>query len=165
MAPLHSIRGRWTRRACFLLCLLPGGCASKGTVSGKITYQGQPLPSGTVLFVPENGPAVSGVISNGRYEVRGVVRGTARIGVQVPENVASAGPGFPPEFRREIPQGMGPPKDAALPPGVDPSVFDPAAQRSNLKTVWIPEDYRDPEKSGLKCTVEGGAQEHDIELP
>jgi hypothetical protein len=160
MAPPRATRVRWHRIGWTLLCLLLGGCASRGTVSGKITYQGQPLPSGTVLFVPENGPAVTGVITDGRYEVRGVVRGPAKIGVQTPDAVASAGP----EFQRHIPPGMGPPKGAQLPPGVDPSVFDPAAQRSNLKSTWIPEEYRNPEKSGLTCTVKGGEQEYDIEL-
>jgi hypothetical protein len=130
MIPQNGPVSRWMERGWTLLfcLLLLTGCSSKGTVSGRITYQGKPIPQGIVLFVPEKGQSITGTITDG--QVKG----------------------------KEIP------KDAPLPPGIDPSIFDFNAQISQVKSTSIPEKYGDPEKSGLTCTVKGGAQEHNIEL-
>ena len=51
------------------------GCAKKGgletaPVSGKVTYRGKALTTGTVMFVPAQGPAATGEISkDGTYKL------------------------------------------------------------------------------------------------
>jgi len=59
--------------ACLLL-LIPLGCGRGGPVgyqvSGKVTYGGQPLPSGSIQFEPDAGASglcATAVIENGTY--------------------------------------------------------------------------------------------------
>jgi hypothetical protein len=57
------------------LLLIIAGCARKGgmetaPVSGKVTYRGKALPTGTVMFVPTEGPAATGEIGkDGTYKL------------------------------------------------------------------------------------------------
>lgn len=53
-----------------------------GTVSGKVTYKGKPLPAGTVKFHSAKGKAVSATIQeDGTYRAKGVPAGDARLTV------------------------------------------------------------------------------------
>jgi hypothetical protein len=145
---------RWMTRGLILLfCLLFTGCSSQGTISGQITYQGKPVPEGTVVMVPAEGQAVTGIIKDGHYEVKGIVKGMVKIAVQTTESAAVN------RSVQRIPKGMGPPKEL----GLDPAIYDPSAQRQ-VKSMRIPEKYRDPEQSGLTYTVKGGKQEFNIDL-
>lgn len=63
------------------------GCSGGGPprfhASGNVTYGGQPVPAGSVTFVPDtskgnSGPAVSAEIKNGKYNTRG--SGTGHVG-------------------------------------------------------------------------------------
>ena len=64
----------WTRLVvvvCFLMC---SGCNSDtpqvGTVSGRITVAGPPVPAGRIVFYPAHGRAAMGTSGgNGRYEL------------------------------------------------------------------------------------------------
>ncbi len=88
------------RASSFLLlfCLIAlTGCSNNGLtlgrVQGKITYKGQPVPAGEVLFMPDEskgttGPPASGTISSdGTYVMSteesgdGAVVGTHRVGI------------------------------------------------------------------------------------
>jgi hypothetical protein len=55
------------------------GCGGGGgaTVSGSVTYDGQPVGDGTITFLPADGkgPTVGGPIAGGRYSVSGVLPG------------------------------------------------------------------------------------------
>jgi hypothetical protein len=133
------------------LLLLLAGCSSKGTVSGTVTFQGKPLPSGNVMFVPEHGPAVSGIIDDGKYTVEKVPVGPAKIAITSAVTEMSSG------FMKH----MLPPKDAPIPPEARQAMEANAQVKKGIK---IPEDYGDPDKSGLTYTVTGGAQTHDIPL-
>lgn len=65
-----------------------GGCGSKpgpGTaryhVSGTVTYQGKPVPAGSITFQPDGtrgnaGPAGGAAIQNGKYDTRTSRKGT-----------------------------------------------------------------------------------------
>jgi hypothetical protein len=62
--------------ACLCLPLwLDAGCARKtglptAPVVGKVTYRGKPVPTGTVMFTPEDGPAATGNIApDGSYRL------------------------------------------------------------------------------------------------
>jgi hypothetical protein len=79
------------------------GCASRwemGQVAGRITYQGQPLPEGTVMFVPETGLASAGGIRpDGTYRLftrspwDGTVVGKHKVCVAPPFEASS--PNYP----------------------------------------------------------------------
>jgi hypothetical protein len=75
-----SVVGRRSRSfTCLLLggaCLLATGCGSNSPktleVSGKVTWQGQPLPDGAIAFTPVNGPsrpAVGKIGADGAYRL------------------------------------------------------------------------------------------------
>ena len=63
------------RSLCLLSLVLLFGCTRGGDlptapVSGKVTYKGKPVPSGTVMFVPEKGPPATGEIGkDGSYSL------------------------------------------------------------------------------------------------
>jgi hypothetical protein len=75
-----------------VLGLLPGCWRSsdldRAVVSGKVSYQGKPVPEGMIAFVPikdTKGPTASAIIKDGGYEVvaaGGVPLGTHRVEVQ-----------------------------------------------------------------------------------
>jgi hypothetical protein len=126
-----------------VLVLLAGtGCGPRvGHVSGKVLYNDKPLPSGTVLFVGQDGSrrGFSPIAADGTYRFENVPVGAVRIAV-VSE------PRVPPGLMR------------ASGPGPQPS----APTRNDY--VPIPARYEDPEHSGLTFTVEGGRQTRDILL-
>jgi hypothetical protein len=47
-----------------------------------VTFQGDPLPEGIVSFITDKGQVFTGKIHEGRYEVKGVPVGPARITVR-----------------------------------------------------------------------------------
>jgi hypothetical protein len=81
------------------------GCGSvKTTIKGRVTWEGNPIETGSISFEPEDrqGPSTGGLIQNGQYEVgsdanvqpgKKVVRiqGSAKTGNQI-----EAGPPLPP---------------------------------------------------------------------
>ncbi len=133
------------------LALLLAGCNSRGTVSGTVTYQGKPVPSGNVLFVPEHGPTVSAVIDDGKYTAEKVPAGPAKVAV------TSAGVEVSSGFVKQ----MQPPKDAPIPPEARKAMEAGAPIK---KGIDLPANYADPDRSGLTCTITGGAQTHNIDL-
>lgn len=121
--------------------LLLTGCGGPydSTVTGTVTLAGNPLPRGTVSFIPQSqGAAAYGTIENdGRYVVRtgreeGIASGQYAVTV-----VASEPPA----------QARG--KDGGPPPMGKPIT---------------PEWYGDASTSGLNYTVESGDNEINIEL-
>ena len=61
--------------ACALSAAVPLGCGRTGPptygVEGRVTYRGQPLPLGTVSFLPEKGVlAAAGIGHDGRFSLR-----------------------------------------------------------------------------------------------
>ena len=75
----------------FAIAIVAGGCSKQGRmetapVSGKVTYRGKAVPTGTVMFVPGEGPAATGEIgSDGSYKLTtfspgdGAVIGTHKV--------------------------------------------------------------------------------------
>ncbi len=131
--------------------LLPAlsGCGAKsGTISGKVTYKGNPVGGGTVTFLDSKQRAASSPIgADGSYSIEKVAPGPVKIGV------------MPPPAPTKLPRGM----------TMDPSKMGASgAEKSPGPAVGppvkIPKEYNDPEKSGLTFTVQTGQQEHNIEL-
>jgi hypothetical protein len=83
-------RNGFHARSCRLVLavvagLLASGCggARTGTVAGKVSYRGQPLPGGFVDFISENGQVTTGPIKpDGTYAVAHVPIGPAAITVR-----------------------------------------------------------------------------------
>lgn len=124
------------------------GCSEpKGNVSGVVKFDGSPLPSGKITFICEGGdkPVFSSDIRDGRYEIKGMPVGAAKITVAT----------YKPSAPVERPPGLGP----TTRPGTDETSKAPPA-----KFVEIPSRYGRADSSNLDYTVKPGDQEHEIPL-
>lgn len=77
---------------CVLTALLVSGCGggSEGvTISGTVTYDGKPVPSGHVTLAPADGkgPSAGGEIRDGRFTIRGVLPGEKIVSVTGGETI------------------------------------------------------------------------------
>ncbi len=117
------------------LALVLCGCdGNRGTVTGTVRFQGQPLKTGYVAFTSAATPgavASSLIREDGSYEIRDCPPGPVKIAVKAA--VPRSG------------QGRAPTKPAPAPPP-------------------IPERYAFPDTSKLTYTVRPGTQAHDIDL-
>jgi hypothetical protein len=132
-----------------LCCLLlVAGCGGGGDqletaeVTGKVTYKGEPLRIGSVLFTPVGGgpSAQANIDRNGNYtlgtytETDGAVLGEHQVMI-----VAMTSPG-----------GSGLPEDA---------------NKGDVAPVsLIPDIYADPQNSGLKAEVNAGGNVINFDL-
>jgi hypothetical protein len=141
-----------------LLLLTALGCGSgSATVSGRVTYKGEPLTAGDIIIYGANGKIDSGPISaDGTYAIYKAPVGDVKIAVLTPKPL-------PPQR----PPGPGVRKDQgertrkrifkeAVPPA--PTVPPP------VKVVPIPDRYKEPDKSGLNFTLKPGEQTIDLDL-
>jgi hypothetical protein len=94
-------------RAVALLTLVAlAGCGgSTGTVTGRVTFKGQPLAGAVVIFVPEAGIGAGGATdSDGRYQLTsrspgdGVKAGNCKVGF-LPADPVKAPLLIPPRLR------------------------------------------------------------------
>lgn len=153
-------------RSVLLLVLLTVfiGCGSKGTVSGKIFYQGNPLPGGRVTFLQEKGAFHSVIHGDGSYQVTGIPPGPAIITVSSPDPPQPAAPS-PMEKTVEKAKASKvemTPEMAKMLEAAKGRMGDPEAGKRRY--MAIPSRYKDPDKSGLTYTVTSGSQEFDIQL-
>jgi hypothetical protein len=98
---------RWIVLAALLLAA-PGvlGCSSEGRVGvgGRVTYAGEPLPLGSITFIPtsEKGIRGGGLIVNGAYTVEptfGLLPGPHRVEIRWAK---ATGKKYKNEFGEEI---------------------------------------------------------------
>jgi hypothetical protein len=129
---------------CWLACGLLGaalvGCGGgRGSLSGKVTYEGKALRFGSVGALGSDGQTRNSVIKqDGTYEIQDIAAGPVKLLVMSADPAESL-----PKMRK---------KDEA-PPKVDNKGWFP-----------IPNQYLDFEKSGLTTTVRSGENKHDIDL-
>jgi hypothetical protein len=127
------------------------GCGWRsGTVSGRVTYQGQPLPGGRIYFVTARGERHGvDLREDGTYSLRGVPSGDLRVGVdntslyRIEQLRAGQAPGMPAQVAEQMLSKL------------------PA---SPGRYVPIPAHYSDPAASGLRATVRRGSQGIDFNL-
>jgi hypothetical protein len=141
-----------------ILYLAAIGCSGgppTGVVTGKVTFNGEPVAHGIVTFYGDDGRVDSSQIDDGNYTVHRAPVGPVKITV--------TGGGL-------APGGMGPPgmkmgkemseklaeKGGAVPEG------KAAARLKDPKQ--IPRKYGAKETSDLTFTVKKGTQSHDIDL-
>src|SRR5262245_59045431 len=75
---------------------LPGlsGCGARtATVSGEVTYDGQPVGDGSITLTPEDGkgPVVGGPIKDGKYTLTKVPPGPKVVKIEAYKKVNFAG--------------------------------------------------------------------------
>jgi len=129
------------------------GCGGGSTLSGKVTYQGRPVVSGSVIVLNADGTAHSGVIHHdGSYAVEGVGRGPVRIGVLSPD----------PARAKSILKKEEPPPPADKPGAA--KAGHPKTRPGTGGWVPLPHALGDPEKSGVTCDVNASHVEFDITL-
>jgi hypothetical protein len=102
-----------------------------------VTYKGKPVPTGTVMFVPEKGPAATGEIGkDGTYSLStygkndGAVLGKHKIAVTALADMS----GRMPEDRNPLPPPI------------------------------VPEKYLDQDRSGLTAEIKEGPNTVNLEL-
>jgi hypothetical protein len=150
-------RTKWARSRClaFGLLLLAVGCGGGGgrphvamaEVSGKVLYNRQPLPGGTVGFyatqVEFMNPAI--IDENGNYKIEAPV---GEVKITVDNRFLNPAATKFPEAK----------KGAGRPPG--------AAETPQVKGTYkrIPTKYYSRDTTDLTYTVTKGAQTYDIEL-
>jgi hypothetical protein len=142
---------RWM--AAFLPLMSAAGCGGvTAPVSGKVTYQGEPVTSGYVVFYGADGRTDSGRLDgDGHYIVSKVPVGDVKVTVLTtdPTRKPPSGGLSKAKQRSKEPLEGAPKLDGPAPAG---------------KFVAIPERYKDPDQSGLNFTVKSGSQTIDLEL-
>ena len=113
-----------------LLALFLGGCGDKGPklapVKGAITYKGKPVPQGSIMFQPDEGPAATAEIQDGNFTLKTFKDGDGAVLGKHKVTVISL-----------------PDQSGLLP-----------ENRNPLPTPLVPFDYSFPDKSGLTAVVE-----------
>jgi len=136
------------------------GCGGgTGTVTGKVTYNGNPLKGGEVWYVSEaSKQTLSAQIGeDGTYTVNQVPVGPAKIVVKTKQLLvqAYAGP----------PAGRGGAGKGKEPKHTNEGGYEkPSNEDAKRKFVAIPTRYEDAETSGLTYTVRRGSQNNDVKL-
>lgn len=156
------MESRCLRRRCrgrpdgwwLLAALAVLGCDSRptGTITGKVTFQGQPVTAGHVTFLGQDGRVASGQITDdATYTIYGAPVGAVKILVdsRPPPNIVL----------KEPPKSV---RNLKLPGAEDPEVTVTPPRVG--KYVPIPERYSRSDQSELTYTVRKGAHTHDLVL-
>ena len=92
MKTIHSMHQRLVGLTTLLLFVTSLGCSSgngeieRYAIDGTVTYEGQPVPYGTISLIPDadqgnSGPGSTGIIEEGKFQIpanRGIVGGPYR---------------------------------------------------------------------------------------
>jgi hypothetical protein len=146
-----------------VLVLAAAGCgAGEGRVSGRVLYNGRPLPGGRVTFRPADPRqnSVSAALDEGGNYTAVLPAGPVQVSVdnRELEPHASLAGLAPANLAPDVRKVLGNPA-----PG-KPSHPGDGSDNHAGNYVKIPDRYYDVESSGLDFTVTGGEQPHDIEL-
>jgi hypothetical protein len=173
---LRSARRATYLAAITILAVAMNGCSGRAKVSGRVTFNGNPLPAGKITFIGANGKASDPVeIADGNYSVFNAPIGECKIKVETQYLMYSA---------INMPGGMGGGMGGKGMPGMKPGQqrekkakekeeHMPDLGDSGMKgmlaklpefLVAIPGDYENPEKTPLTFTVKSGTNIHDVEL-
>lgn len=124
------------RAACiFAVVALLAGCDSgppTGDVSGTASYEGVPIAEGSITFFPEDGkgPTAGDVIVDGKYSVKKVPVGIAKVQISSSKEVG----------KKKVYDA---PNSPEMPVKIDP----------------LPEKYKDPINTELRFDVRPGQNE------
>ena len=121
------------------------------TVTGKITFQGKPVPEGTIIFYPENGRSASGRIqADGTYTLTTFEKGDGAILGNHTVTIEAV----------RFPQG-------AQPKSLEEEIaMGKKTKSQNTNPVWfVPQQYADQTTSNLTAKVTSGSNTIDFKLP
>lgn len=141
----------WVPVVFLVGCGPAGKKIQQAEVSGKVYYQGKPLPGGNVKFVNSSGYIGISVIdpADGSYKLEAPV---GEVKIAVDNRMLNTG------GRQRPPVDLSAVKrERSNRPGGGGQVITGTF-------VPLPAHYSDPERSGLNYTVKNGSQTHDIEL-
>lgn len=137
-----------------LACLVAAGCGSStGGVTGKVSYKGKSVVSGSVVLIASDGmPRYGDIQPDGSYRFNGVPTGEAKLGVNSPNPVPD-------------PRKVAVARAAGQRGGrfqTDPITGTPTSDPS----LWfpIPRAAGDPATSSLRATIRPGENTHNIVL-
>lgn len=157
--------------AFFLLLSLTLGCSGgKGKVNGKVTLDGQPLPAGTISFIPSNGSAVGAEIKDGQYAVERVPVGDVKVTVEtasVKEKLNAISVAAQHSRMMQARPGASMPEEAKTALEEERRQSQAALQKQkDLQAAYryIPEKYSKVESSGLSLQVKSGDNPFDVAL-
>jgi hypothetical protein len=149
-----------------ILLMLVGCGPGEGKVSGRVLFNGAPLPGGIVTFVPsaaDRNHALATLDEQGNFEAV-VPGGEVQVSVDNRQLQPREPPfrGMPPGVPGGVAQKIAEAKRQAAPKTA--GTANMASQKIPGKYVEIPARYYDIKTSNLKFTVQRGNQTHDIEL-
>ena len=139
-----------------ICCLLLGCAGGKADVTGRVSHQGKPVTTGTVVVRGADGVQLTGTIQpDGTYTVRGVTSGEVRFAV-VSRDPAVVG------ARARLGKGRADGKEEDGTKGKAAKPTGPPAPTGN----WfpLPDRYESAETSGLSTTLRGGENTFDLAL-
>ncbi len=152
----------------FLFAFTTSGCGSKfGKVKGTVTFDGKPLPAGQITFKGPN-DSKSAEIVDGKYTIDAPL-GQCKVGIQTDYLLGlGATPGGPagsggPDLSQLSPEEAAEKRRKMQEEGSDVESRTKEEESKRKKEaanyVEIPEQYYDPEMSGLTVTVIKGNQD------
>ncbi len=131
------------------LALFVSGCGSGvSEVTGKVTFSGKPVSSGSVILYCSDGQIVCGVTgADGSYTIPNVPRGPATATIQA---------------HTRVPAGLRLKQN--LPPSINGPTPPTGEVTADQPVLNIPARYALPEESGLSVVVDRGQVNYDIDL-
>jgi hypothetical protein len=155
-----------------LLLTAAVGCGSgKGTVSGKVTLDGKPLPAGQISFVGAHGQTATADIKDGQYTVSNVPTGDVKVTVQTSSIKQQAE-----TLLASSRYGSSKTRAAAarkLPADIKEQLQAEATRNAEMvkrgkellaKYRPVPDKYAKPDSSGLHVSVSRGDISYDVPL-
>jgi hypothetical protein len=146
----------------FLLGLLQGCGPGRGEVHGQVTYQGKAVSRGSVVMVGDDRkPIVGRIEADGKYSIQGVPAGIVRIAVLSPN------PGEVSNSIRRSPQNMKGPANFKSKFGsqiAQSDELETGGKGARSKWFRLPQQYEDPDTSGITTEIRRGDNAFNIEL-
>lgn len=133
------------------VCLCIQGCGpteyrlpeTGATLEGTVTLGDKPVPAAMIILAGRDGAATGNIGADGRYKIENAPLGEVKIAVNTE---AAKGQMMGEMMARSVQGGEGGNPTPA------PAFLD------------VPKKFWDPESSGIKTTIQKGANKHDIEL-
>ena len=116
--------------------LAAAGCGRSADLSGNVSYDGQPVESGTITFVPADGggPTAGALITEGRYRARDLSPGSKVVQIQGFRDVPMAR--YSSELAEQAEEAMRRGESLAVDP-VDDAQIIPADAQGNNETIEV----------------------------